>query len=218
MADRHGPWAEEARPVRVCWLEPEGGRVGGPALDSLFHWVFARTGPGRRLPKEFATLLVDLLDAGPDDRARAVVGFHLGALHDRAPGQPPTTTPGWSPSATRCGRSWPTHHPAPAPDESPLAVVNRLDRARLAREHNHPGLSDNVAFVNQAVSDHFPNDHALESQAEALLLNAERRYRRAPAVAVQRIVDRGRSREAALGRPWRATTVLRRRHGGAQPG
>ncbi|MED7947566.1 hypothetical protein [Streptomyces sp. BE303] len=53
-----------------------------------------------------------------------------------------------------------------------------------------------MTFLNRAVSDHCPNDHALDHQAVALLLNTEQRYQRALAAAVQRIVERGRGREA----------------------
>ncbi|WP_030459438.1 hypothetical protein [Kitasatospora sp. NRRL B-11411] len=71
-----------------------------------------------------------------------------------------------------------------------VADAGIRELAEEQREHNHPGLSEKVEFLNREVSDHFPNDHALDHQAMALL-NAEQRYQRALSAAAQRIVEQG---------------------------
>ncbi|MFF2955662.1 hypothetical protein ACFVVU_30485 [Kitasatospora sp. NPDC057965] len=71
-----------------------------------------------------------------------------------------------------------------------VAVASIRELAEEQREHNFPGLTEKVEFLNKEVSDHFPNDHALDYQAVALL-NAEQRYQRALAAAIQRIVEQG---------------------------
>ncbi|WP_157855352.1 hypothetical protein [Kitasatospora purpeofusca] len=71
-----------------------------------------------------------------------------------------------------------------------VADASIRELAEEQREHNHPGLTEKVKFLNQEVSDHFPNDHALDFQAVALL-NVEQRYQRALTAALQRIVEQG---------------------------
>ncbi|MGF1432223.1 hypothetical protein [Kitasatospora sp. LaBMicrA B282] len=71
-----------------------------------------------------------------------------------------------------------------------VADASLRELAEGQREHNHPGLRDKIIFLNQAVSAHFPGDHALDFQAVGLL-NAEQRYQQALNAAVQRIVEQG---------------------------
>ncbi|MFB7673188.1 hypothetical protein ACFC26_17440 [Kitasatospora purpeofusca] len=67
-------------PLKVAY-----GELGGLALDAVIRWGLARATAPAELAPEAADVLDDLLDAGSDDRAMAVIGNHLPALLERAP-------------------------------------------------------------------------------------------------------------------------------------
>ncbi|MGW7314689.1 hypothetical protein [Streptomyces sp. NPDC054865] len=74
------PTTSEADPLSVAHQE-----IGGLALDALIRHglTFAQT--PAELTVAVETLLNDILDAGTDDRALAVIGHHLPALIQHAP-------------------------------------------------------------------------------------------------------------------------------------
>ncbi|MFE4360418.1 hypothetical protein [Kitasatospora sp. NPDC056800] len=67
-------------------LKAAHSTVGGTALDTVIRWGLARAEAPAELTPGAARVLGEILDAGTDDRALAVVGHHLPTLLTCAPG------------------------------------------------------------------------------------------------------------------------------------
>ncbi|MFF1790552.1 hypothetical protein ACFVX9_29315 [Kitasatospora sp. NPDC058243] len=73
-----GPSADD--PLRAAY-----GEISGLALDALINWGLNRTAGPDELPAPAEDVLSDLLDAGTNHRALAVIGHRLPALLEHAP-------------------------------------------------------------------------------------------------------------------------------------
>ncbi|MFJ1756544.1 hypothetical protein [Kitasatospora sp. NPDC088134] len=78
-------WTAPADPPSADPLKAAHRELGGLALDALIRCGLARATAPAELAPDAAAVLGDLLDAGTDDRAMAVIGHHLPALLERAP-------------------------------------------------------------------------------------------------------------------------------------
>ncbi|MDH6711311.1 hypothetical protein P3T27_008069 [Kitasatospora sp. MAA19] len=78
-------WTAPADPSAADPLKVAYGELGGLAVDAVIRWGLVRAAAPAELVPEAADVLGDLLDAGSDDRAMAVIGDHLPVLLNRAP-------------------------------------------------------------------------------------------------------------------------------------